>query len=94
MTASKDSPLPFVRLSCARNRTATGRRTAIPARKAVHYFAFGRDRQAEKGSFGILMMRQGHEATSRSRSKSTCARPYISLLQTFQAIDMSFRRAI
>lgn len=48
MTASKERRLPFVRLSYARNRTASGRRTATPARKAARYVAFGRDRKAEK----------------------------------------------
>jgi hypothetical protein len=47
VTASKERRLPFVRLSYASNRTATGRRTATPARKAARYVAFGRDRQAE-----------------------------------------------
>jgi len=48
MTANKGRSLPFVRLSYALNRTPTGRRTATPARKAARYFAFGKDRQAER----------------------------------------------
>ena len=34
---------PVVRLQHKHNRTPTGKRTATPARKAVAYFAFGRD---------------------------------------------------
>lgn len=48
MTTAKERPLPFVRLTYARNRTPTGRRTATPARKTARYVAFGTDRQAER----------------------------------------------
>lgn len=44
------SPLPFVRLTYAPNRTPTGKRTATPARRATRYFAFGNNRGAAQGA--------------------------------------------
>jgi hypothetical protein len=45
-----NKPLPFVRMTYTPNRTPTGRRTATPAKRAAHYFAFANDREAAQGA--------------------------------------------
>lgn len=48
---SKQRALPMIRVTATENRTPTGRRSAVSARKATAYFAFGnerKDRQSEE----------------------------------------------
>ena len=43
-----DQPtLPFIGVQMQENRTPTGRRTSTLAQQAAHYFAFGRDKEAQ-----------------------------------------------
>lgn len=43
-----DEPtLPFIGVQIQENRTPTGRRTSTQAQRAAHYFAFGRDKEAQ-----------------------------------------------
>lgn len=45
------NPRPFVRMNYERNRTPVGRRTATPARHTANYFAFGRDKNQQRGEW-------------------------------------------
>lgn len=43
-----DLPEPFIGVRMHKNKTATGRRSSMSAKKAAIYFAFGRDKQAQQ----------------------------------------------
>lgn len=40
-------PVPFINVRTQENRTATGRRTSTPAKRAALYYAYGRDKAAQ-----------------------------------------------
>lgn len=44
-TMTDEHPIPFIGVRLHENRTPTGRRTSTPAKHAVLYFAYGRERQ-------------------------------------------------
>jgi hypothetical protein len=41
-------PIPFIGVRVHRNRTPSGRRTVTPARRAAHYYAYGRELAFER----------------------------------------------
>lgn len=45
---SKGQPIPFIGVRVHRNRTPAGRRISTPARRAAHYYAYGRDAALER----------------------------------------------
>jgi hypothetical protein len=64
---SERQPIPFIGVRIHRNRTPGGRRTSTPARRAAHYYAYGRDAAVESKSrqrgtwYGPDGQRHSHE---------------------------------